>query len=390
MAQTGLIGTDFDANAAYSQSFGYMQNKTAYYNPHSAVSAKSISGLLNKEGIEKSDLRGQLLKAAQIGMKAQTTQAGGAGTAGFAMIPIYVDPTIIDETRKFTPLVELVPRVSNQGMYADYNNIVAKGGGFTAAEGAALNIRDTTYNRNSTQIKFLYATGGVTGPTQAAQPSYILQGFEPQAGFQGGFGNLSAGNAMQQKVLEKTREIKELEENLIINGNATTSGIVGNPNGTEFDGIITLMGATNTVDKNTTAIDLKDLRKAIRFAYDDGGRPSLAVCSTGVYEDIENLLDAKAGFLKYEKDVFWGFSTIVLRGMSGLNIPVIPSMFMSNASGSKSIYFLDMSVVEMRVLQDLTYQELAITRDAKEFFLKIYEALIIRNVNFCASVTEIA
>ena len=98
------------------------------------------------------------------------------------MIPIYVDPRIVDTTRKETPLVELIPRVANQGMYADYNKITAKGGGFTAAEDAALSETNTTYDRASTVIKFLYAVGRVTGPTQAAMPSYMLEGFQPQGG----------------------------------------------------------------------------------------------------------------------------------------------------------------------------------------------------------------
>lgn len=383
MQGTGTAGISegFSADAAYAHSFGFIPNKTMYYNPQSHFGVKS----LNPRG----DLRGELLKKAQVGMKAQLTTAGGAGTAGYAMIPVYVDPQIVDQTRKFTPLTELIPRVTNQGMYADYNVITAKGGGFTATENSDLNDKDTTYDRQSTQIKFLYSVGAVTGPTQAAQPSYILQGFQPQGGALGSFADQSAGNALQQKVLEKTREIKELEENLIINGNSTTSGITGNPNGTEFDGIITLMGATNTVDKNTGALDLPDIDLAIRYAFDDGGRPNLAVCSSDVYADLITLLNAKIGYLQPAKEVFWGFSTIVLNTMVG-EVPVIPSMFMSNTSGSKAIYFLDMSVVEMRVLQDLTYEDLAKTNDSRRFFLKIYEALIIRNTAFCSSITEIS
>jgi hypothetical protein len=72
------------------------------------------------------------------------------------------------------------------------------------------------------------------------------------------------------------------------------------------------------------------------------------------------------------------------------DIPIVPSMFMSNVSGSKAIYFLDMQVVEMRVLQDLTYFDLAKTNDSDRFALKMYETLIIRNTAFCASVTEIS
>lgn len=369
------MGEGINADALYQQSFGSMPNKTTYYNP---------TGLKGRN-----DMREVLAKSFSTQLKAQTTTAGGAGTAGYAMIPVYVDAEIIDQTRKYTPLCELIPRVSNQGMYADYNVITAKGGAFTAAENGDLNDRDTTYDRESTEIKFLYAVGAVTGQVLAAQPAYTLQGFQPAGGATGDFQNQFASNARQQKILEKTREIKELEENLILNGNATTSGIVGNPNGTEFDGVVTLMGATNTVDKNTTALALTDIRTAVRYAFDDGGRPNLAVASSAAYEDLENLILDKVGYLKAESEVFWGFQTLTLRTMVGV-IPVIPSMFLSNTSGSKAIYFLDLSVVQMRVLQDLTYFDLAKTNDSDRFALKIYESLIIKNTNFCASITEIA
>jgi len=81
------------------------------------------------------------------------------------MIPIYVDPRLVDTTRKETPLVELIPRVTNQGMYAEYNKITAKGSAYTAAEDAALPDVSDTYDRASTAIKFLYSVGRITGPT---------------------------------------------------------------------------------------------------------------------------------------------------------------------------------------------------------------------------------
>jgi hypothetical protein len=309
--------------------------------------------------------------------------SGGAGTAGYAMVPIFVDPRVIDRTRKYTPLVEIIPRVTNKGTYADYNFVSAKGGAFWAAEDAALYETNTTYDRASTSIKFLYAVGRVTGPSMAAQPSYILQGMNPPSGQAWGtFGDESAPNAKQMEVLVKVREIREAEENAIINGNASTTV-------EEFSGIVALMTSTNTVDKNTTAITFDDIPLAIQYAFDDGGRPNLAVCSSSAYTDLLKLLTDKIGYLKAEQEVFWGFNTIVLRGF-GNDIPVIPSMYLSNTSGSKAIYFLDMSVVEMRVLQDMTYEELAKTNDSEKFMLKIYEALIIKNVNFCSSITEIS
>jgi hypothetical protein len=359
---------------AYQHSFGALPNETLY---HPGARAEWNPEKKSFEG----DLRPQLKSAFEVGFKALTSTSGGAGTAGYAMVPVYVDPRIVDQTRKYTPLVELIPRVSNQGLTADYNVITAKGGGFTAGEDAALDETNTTYDRQSKSIKFLYAVGRVTGPAIAAIPSYILEGLQPAGGATGAFSPATAPNAKQMEVLVKTREIRELEENLIINGDSST-------NSNEFDGIIKQLGTTNTVDKSSGALALSDIDTAIRYAFDDGGRPNLAVCSSSVYTDLLGLLTAKIGYLQPVQQVFWGFSTIVLHTMVG-DIPVIPSMYMSNTSGSKAMYFLDLSVVEMRVLQDLTYQELAKTNDSEKFMLKIYECLVIKAPQFCASITNI-
>ena len=298
------------------------------------------------------------------------------------MVPIYVDPRVIDTTRKYTPLVELFPRVTNMGMFADWNTVTAKGGAVTAAEDATLTETTTTFVRNSTQIRFVYAVGRVTGPAIASYPSWILAGLQPQGGSVGPFSDATALNAKQLEVLIKTREIREEEERLILLGdNATVS--------TEYDGVVVLMGTTNTVDKATSALSLDDLNQAIRLAFDQGGRPNLAVCASSVYEDLLGLLTAKIGYLQPQQQVFWGFSTIVIHTMVG-DIPIIPSMFLSNTSGAKDIFFLDMSIVEMRVLQDLTYEDLAKTNDSEKFMLKVYQALVIKNTSFCASITNIS
>jgi hypothetical protein len=371
MAYTGNIG-NMDYTSAYAQSFGALSNGTVYQ----SVDVKSFTA--PKYNV---DIRSNLMDKYQAGIKALHTETGGAGTAGFALIPIYVDPQIVDITRKWTPLVELIPRRSNMGMTADYNVIEGKGGGYTALEDAALPETNTTYDRESKGIKFLYSVGRVTGPAQAAVPPYMLMGFQP-SGSVGSFADSGSPNAMQQEVLVKTREIRELEENLIINGDSSSDA-------TEFDGLITQISTTNTVDKNTSALSLDDINTAIKNAYDDGGRPNLAICSSGVYTDLLNLLSSKIGYMQPQQQVFWGFNAIVLNTMVGA-IPVIPSMFMSNDSGSKSIYFLDMSVIEMRVLQDLSYEKLAKNNDSEKFMLKIYETLIVRAPTFCSSITEIS
>jgi len=359
-----------DSEKRYELSFGQLPNKTCY-----ADSGNFQTGDL------RPGFKSLIDNNIKINKKALETTTGGAGTAGNALVPVYVDPQIIDISRKQTPLVELIPRVSNMGMTADYNRITAKGAAVALPEDAPLTEADDTYERQSKPIKSLYSVGRVTGQAQAAIPSYMLPNRVPN-GAVGPFSSENAGNAMQLEILTKARALKELEENLIVNGSIASDA-------NEFDGIVVQMGATNTVDKNTTALDLDDIDDAIQLAFDNGGTPSLAVCSSGVYTDLQKLLTAKIGYLQSSDQVFWGFSTIVLNTAVG-RVPVIQSRFLSNTSGSKAMYFLDMSVVEMRVLQDMTYERMAKVNDSEKFFMKIYEVFLIKAPEFCASITEIS
>lgn len=371
MANVGNV--DINANSAYEQSFGTLADKTCYsgYRPGLKADFRGDEGVLGKA-------YNSALKAFNV-----TSGAGASHDVyGKIMIPLYLDPQVIDISRKYTPLVEIVPRVTNKGLYAEWSTI-SKGSAFVAAEDAALSEVNDTYSRESVAIRYLYAVGRVTGQAIAATPSFIMQGMNP-SGFNGGFGaDEVAETAKQIEVLAKARALKELEEDLIINGDVDTTG--------EYDGIVQIFtdNSGNNVAMSTGAFDLSDINHAIQLAFDDGGRPNVAVCSSEVYSDLEALIQAKQGFVPIAKNVFWGYETLTLQTMVG-QIPVIPSMFMSNNTGKKAIYFLDLSVVEMRVLQDMTYEPLAKTNDSEKFMLKIYEALIIKNPAFCSGITGIA
>ena len=367
---TARVG-NYNCKSAYVHSFGALNDETRYSDPWNQI-----------------DYRPKLKELMSIGMKALTTTAGDVGTAGYALVPIYVDPRIVDVTRKFTPLVELIPRVTNQGLTADFNKITAKGGGYTAVEDAALPEKNDTYDRASIAIKFLYAVGRVTGQMQAAMPSYILEGFQPTgAGLGGGspFSPSGIPNAKQLEVIMKAREMRELEENLIVNGDATTYP-------TQFDGIVKLQGATeNMVDLEGAALTWDDIETAVRYAFDDGGRPKLAVGSSAAVQYVRSIIIDTFHYRPGDMGGTLPFgvpAAIVLSTMVG-DIPLIPSMYLSNEDAEKQIYFLDTDYIEMRVLQDMTYEDLAKTNDSQKFMLKIYECLIFRNNKFNSFIDNI-
>lgn len=378
---------------AYKSSFGNLSHGTRYVDPWVA----GFNPDEQKAGMQKKsfDFRGELKSKMEAGMKsliakkAMGPTTGGAGTAGYALVPIYVDPRIVDLSRKWTPLVEMIPRVTNYGMTADYNIITAKGGGYTANADAALPETDDTYDRQSKSIKFLYSVGRVLGPMQAAMPSYMLEGFNPTGtGMgQGTLSNSGAPNAKQTEVLVKARALKELEENLIINGDSSTDA-------TQFDGIVELQGTTNQTDLASAALTWDDVEETVQAAFDDGGRPKLAVASSSVVTDLRKIMIDTFNFrpsdLVSGAELPFGVPPqLVLQTIVGA-IPVIPSMYLSNTSGAKQIFFLDTDFIEMRVLQDMTYEELAKTNDSSKFMLKIYECLIMRAPAFNSFIDNIA
>lgn len=369
----GTLAIEPDQKNVYSHSFGTLKDKTPYIDHWKGIDLRPNLKALYNRGVHK----------------ALTTTTGGAGTAGYAMIQVYLDPRIVDVTRKETPLVELIPRVSNQGMTADFNRLTTKGSAFTAAEDASLSEANDTYERVSKQIKFLYAVGRVTGPAQAAQSSFILQGaLVTGTGLnENPFAPAVAPNARQLEVVVKARALREKEEDLIMNGDSSTDS-------TEFDGIIKQQSTTNVIDLSGASLTWDDIETAARTAFDSGGRPKIAVASSSVIQDIRTIMIDTFKFgpadMKVGAELPFGVSSnLALQTLVG-PIPVIPSRFLSNVSGSKQIYFLDTEQIEMRVLLEMTFQELAITNDSQKFMLKIYECLALRAPEFNSFIDNIA
>ncbi len=392
MAKDNDVGTGSTAGiyagTVYEHSFGNYANHTQYFDP---PALKSWSGGDMDVSLAV-DLRPELKDLIKIGMermqvKALTTEAGGAGTAGFALVPIFPDSRIVDRTRKYTPWVELIGRVTNQGLFADFNIISDKAAAITAFEDAPLTDQTDTEDRVSKAIKFLYAIGRVTGPMQAGMPSYIIEGLNPVGdGIRNTtFGSPTAPNAKQYEVLKKSRSLRELEENLIWNGNTSTDA-------TQYNGIVADQSTTNQNDKTATAFGFDDIENTVVLAYDDSGRPNMAAADSSTTKDIRKTMIDQFRYRPGDLPGVAGFGVpapIVLETMVGPT-PLVPSQFLTTTSGAKQLWFLDMEFIEMRVLQDMTFQDMAINNDSNKFMLKIYETILLRAPQFNAFVDNIA
>ena len=97
IVNTSEISNGFNEVGAYQHSFGLLKDHTKYYDP-------KADDLYLKDGtITLKGVRGEIKSLADAGIakvrtKAVATTTGGAGTAGYSLIPVYVDPRIVDHS----------------------------------------------------------------------------------------------------------------------------------------------------------------------------------------------------------------------------------------------------------------------------------------------------
>lgn len=305
--------------------------------------------------------------------------SGFSGT----IIPVYVDPAIIDITRKETPLVELIPRVGTRGKSVDFNRITALGTTGFQAEDAALSETNDTISRKSINVGFCYQVGRVTGPVQAAAAEYV--------------------DATNLEVMNKTKNLRYIEEQAIIIGNIVMStggsgddstsspwnsngfpGLIAQQEGTTTAAGITNLWTTsnNIVDAAGANLSLAHFRTAVENASNGGGKIKLAVTDLTTETILKGLMQEQQRMVN-TTNFAWGIEAMSIDG-----IPVITSRFMSRTTRKREILLLDTDVLEMRVLQDIVFERLAKTNDSDKFYLKLYEVLVNKAPEFNALVQD--
>jgi hypothetical protein len=374
---------NINAEAKYDNTFYGVENNTVYADPVGSVNQSHSFDLKSAFSVDMRSEWSARVEENLTQLKSMGTGVGGTGLTDNVLIPIAYRNELVDLTKKQTPISFVIRSVTNKGIVAPYKQVTSKPTAFFAAENATLATSDPNFDVLSENIKYMYAKGSVTGPLNSAAPSYNLMGtMPPQSGDpRGQFGNANASNANQLNILLQARALLELEEETLINGDKTT-----NPE--EFDGIVSIMSTTNTVAKSASALDLDDYVTAARYAYEDGGYVNFAFCDTVTYQKTLELVNDKVSLREFGETQEYGFTAIKLRtGFSNGAIPLVPSRFLSTTAAAQSAYLLDLSVWEKRVLQDMTYEKLAKTKDSDEFFLKKYMCLICMAEQFNASIT---
>ncbi len=321
---TFLKMPDVNVADAYENSFGDLPDKTVVLDPFSKID----------KGLD-------IMKAVNVG--------ASSGAAGYAMTPLSYDRTVTDITRKLTPLVGLIPKVTNQGTSANYYRITERGGATWGTEQGALNEADDTTELASETIRYCRVAGRVTGVAAAGSKHFI--------------------DSMRQEVLNKTQTMNEELEDTLLNGDKSTYPL-------EPDGLIKLCTSNNT-DMGGVDVALTDVKNAVSDAFVDKGKPNLIITDPYTATKLENQMMDYVHYVNPFQSFAWGLDALSLNTVVG-RIPVIVSQFMPTSTGNKRLLIIDTNMVEQRVLQDTTFEKLAKTEDGEKFYIKTYRTLINR------------
>lgn len=328
--------------------------------------------------------------------KALTTTLNtySAGTLP-VLVPIYVDPEIVDVTRRATPLVELISRITNYGNYASYNLITKIETAQLIPEDGALVDQNDTYVRRTIPVRVLASKGRVTEVMIEASRPYLSSG--------------GYVDAMSLEVRTKTLSLRRLEEATILLGDSVTNWVepvnsTTMPAAYSFDGLWNMISNANSngnggsstyaTDLAAATLSIDNIRSGIRLARTRGGEPNLIVCDYATYDQIKKLIQDQLRYVS-TLNIAWGITTLSFEG-----IPIIASRFLSTVAGdnssnntpykSKSLFIIDTNIVEMRVLRDVTYEELAQNNLSKQFVVSAFETLVVKAPQFCQVIYDYA
>lgn len=320
---------DIDHESLYKAAFGDMPDEMIYDDGMNKVQITRVGEdlMFKDEGFTK---------AVNVG--------SASGAAGYAFTPIVWDQDVVDITRKMTPLLTLIPKVTNKGKAAYYYRITARAAAAWGGEDPSLTEADDTGTESNSSIKYLRTVGRVTGVAQIAGAHFE--------------------SSMQRQVINKVQSLNEaMEEEMLVGTNTATFG---------HDGLQQIL--TSNSSDLSAAITLSDVEDLVDDCLDDKGAPNLLITD---YHTVTALKRQMMDYVKYvpTAELAWGLKTVAINTSVG-DIPIIGSQFMPTTPGSRRIFCVNTNYLQQRVLQDITFERLAKTSDSEKFMLKTYRTFI--------------
>ncbi len=261
-----------------------------------------------------------------------------ASTAAAYLLPEVVDQSIRDFVSKEPVIYNLVTKVP----WATNTYWIRKRTALPTAEwrpdgGPLPAVSDTAYGKVSKTVKYLYTRGEVTGPMQEAAGSVF--------------------NALASEVETHSAAMIEKLSTDLVTATGASNDIQGMLYQISTDTSLNAGGGTLT---KSGALTLRMLDEAVDAT---NGTADIMIVSAPVRRHINGLLQAQQTF---------NDSTEVAAGFRVRTYDGLPMVASPHWSSNTDILFIRRSDARLLVHKDLTFEELAKTRDSTDFMIKGY------------------
>lgn len=270
-----------------------------------------------------------------------------SGTTGNVLVPLVISEGVRMYIETRSPLWNIINKQPFDGyayVYREQTGLPVAS--FGAELGALPAAQNAAYVERSVAIKSVYIRGELSGQIIEASRSLL--------------------NVLQREITNSSLGLVRTLEQKIVAGDATA-----NPN--EFDGLDKWI--TNTVDfaaSGAPGVPVSLTLSMVDQLIDtpQGGNPTHLIMSKPMGRRIWSLLQAQQRFNDVA-NINGGFQVPVYGGL-----PII-RLFDNTTILQNEILAPNMDMVTIPVLKDVTYEELAHTRDSTDYFLKMYLTLVV-------------
>jgi len=263
-------------------------------------------------------------------------------SSGSYLIPELVNEAIRDYASKEPVLANIVARVPwATNTYFIRRRVALPSASWSTDGGSLPGASESTFEKKSKTVKYLYTRGEVTGPMQAAAGSLY--------------------NAMALEVEAHQRALVEQLSTDIATATGASNAIEGILHQIDTNDEMNWGGTgTGVVSGGGSAITLLKIDEAIDAAR---GEVDIMVTSRAVRRKINALLQAQQQFVD-SVEVAAGFRVLTYDG-----IPIVTDLHWETDT---DILMFRRADAKLLVHKDFTFEELAKTKDSVDFMIKGY------------------
>ncbi len=290
-------------------------------------------------------------------LKALVTAEATEGTDGSSLIPERLDPILVEEANRISPLREFIEQIPwSTNAYECNVRTSLPDAGFVN-ESDAYSGSESDYERRVFPIRNMRVEGGVSNLMIDASQDYI--------------------NALSSEILGANESLAQKTESALLNADGSSNAFTGIRKQIRDNG-------GNIVDAEGAAISFDLLDEAIKQSIDNNGSPNLIVVSSREAMKLNQLMRGDSYHIYDKYETQYGVKLSMYSQIPILWTPAMPVNLATDAAtpgaGDQSeVLVLDTSKIVSPVLRDHTYEEVSAQTDSVAFWIKKYFGVAVKS-----------